>query len=209
MYKVVAFDVDGTVVDTRVLLNAARDAYSDVRGYALSDELCAAFYGTPNEKAQELFGFTGEEISLFWKQFLTHLPKYLPQQKLFDGMRETMETLRQMGVLLALNTSRTMELTLEGSRQLDWDFASFCDHVVTCDIVENPKPAPDPLYRVKELCGCQLSEILFVGDTVFDAECAANAGVDFALATWGSSEQLPAKFYPQNPTDLLEIVKQS
>ena len=36
MYKAIVFDVDGTVVDTRFILDACRDAYFDVRGEKLS-----------------------------------------------------------------------------------------------------------------------------------------------------------------------------
>ena len=40
------------------------------------------------------------------------------------------------------------------------------------------------LYFCEET-GLKLSEVLFVGDSDFDAGCAKNAGCDFALAVWG------------------------
>ena len=56
--------------------------------------------------------------------------------------------------------------------------------------------------------GLKRSEVLFVGDSDFDAGCAKNAGCDFALAVWGCffPDQIDADYKPQHPLDLLSIV---
>ena len=56
--------------------------------------------------------------------------------------------------------------------------------------------------------GLAPAQVLFVGDSEFDAGCAQNAGCDFALATWGCffPDQIPAQYKPQTPQELLEIV---
>ena len=53
------------------------------------------------------------------------------------------------------------------------------------DTVEH-KPASGPLLKYMELSGAEKEEILYIGDSVYDSKCAENAGVDFALAVWGS-----------------------
>ena len=97
MYKAIVFDVDGTVVDTRFILDACRDAYHDVTGKQLSDETCDVMYGSPAAAAQHLMGLNDEEFAVYGKHFMSYLPKYLPKQKLFDGMRETMDHLVGLG----------------------------------------------------------------------------------------------------------------
>ena len=114
-----------------------------------------------------------------------------------------------MGLIVAINTSRTVQGAYDAAKPLEWNFAEFCDHVIGCDLVENPKPAPDSLLYAAKLFGVELSEMLFVGDTEFDSSCAANAGVDFAVATWGCKVHLPAKYYPKHPMELVDIVKNS
>ena len=59
-----------------------------------------------------------------------------------------------------------------------------------------------------EQTGLAPAQVLFVGDSEFDAGCAQNAGCDFALATWGCffPDQIPAQYKPQTPQELLEIV---
>lgn len=208
MYKAIVFDVDGTVVDTRFILDACRDAYFDVRGEKLSEEICDIMYGSPAAAAQGLMGLSDEEFAIYGKQFAAYLPLYLPKQKLFDGIRECMEQCRKLGLIVAINTSRTVAGAEEAAASLEWNFAEFCDHVIGCDLVENPKPAPDSLLYLAKLCGLSADEILFVGDTEFDSGCAANAGVDFAVATWGCKIHLPATYYPKHPLELLDIIKQ-
>ena len=207
MYKAIVFDVDGTVVDTRFIMDAVRDAYRDVRHCDLSEEICDVMYGSPASHAQKLMGLTDEEYAVYGKQFMSYLPLYLPNQKLFDGIRECMEQCRELGLIVAINTSRTVAGAEEAASMLEWNFADFCDHVIGCDLVENPKPAPDSLLYLSKLCGLSMDEILFVGDTEFDSGCAANAGADFAVATWGCKIHLPATYYPKHPLELLDIVK--
>ncbi len=209
MYKVVAFDVDGTAVDTHFLIDTIRDAYRDVRGCEVEESICDRMYGSPGSHAQMILGFNDEEMAVFNRQFGLHLPKHLHKQCLYDGIRDCMEALREMGIIVAINTSRTVEGAHDASKALDWDFAGYADYVIGCDLVEKPKPAPDSLLKLQELCGCELSEILFVGDTDFDSGCAENAGVDFALATWGTHVPHPAKFRPEDPRDIIGIVKES
>ncbi len=209
MYKVVAFDVDGTTVDTHFLINAIRDAYRDVRGYEVDESICDRMYGSPGSHAQMILEFSDDEMIIFNRQFGAHLPKYVHAQCLYDGIKDCMEALRDMGVIVAINTSRTVEGAHDASKALEWDFAGYADYVIGCDLVEKPKPAPDSLYKLKELCACELSEILFVGDTEFDSGCAINAGVDFALATWGTNVAHPAQYRPKNPRDIIDIVKDS
>ena len=78
---------------------------------------------------------------------------------------------------------------------------------VCCDECEAPKPSPAPMLRYMELTGATPAETLFVGDTVFDAECAHGAGVDFALAVWGAQDKsVEAEYYPETPSRILDIV---
>lgn len=208
MYKAIVFDVDGTTVDTFFILDAVRDAYRDLRHEEIDEHICDVMYGSPASHAQRLMGLSDEEYPLYMEYFRKYLPKYLPNQKLFDGIRDCMEQCKALGLIVAINTSRTVEGALEASRSLEWDFAAFCDHVIGCDLVEHPKPAPDSLLYLSRLCQIEPAEILFVGDTDFDSGCAIQAGCDFAEATWGCKTHLPATYYPKHPLELVDIVKQ-
>lgn len=57
------------------------------------------------------------------------------------------------------------------------------------------KPAPDSLLHIAHLWGVAPQDITLVGDSLIDAETAANAGCRLALVAWGYA----------NPADLVAV----
>ena len=47
------------------------------------------------------------------------------------------------------------------------------------------KPAPDSLQYIAAQWGVPASEVTLVGDSLFDARCAENAGTSLVLVGWG------------------------
>jgi phosphoglycolate phosphatase-like HAD superfamily hydrolase len=58
------------------------------------------------------------------------------------------------------------------------------------------------------MCGHKNSEIVYIGDTKYDKQCAEGAGVKFGLALWGakSSEGFESSYILQAPCDILNII---
>lgn len=56
------------------------------------------------------------------------------------------------------------------------------DPIVTSDDVENLKPAPDGLLKIREML--PEAELIYVGDNIDDARCARAAGVPFVGVAW-------------------------
>ncbi|WP_313182898.1 HAD hydrolase-like protein [Lacrimispora sp.] len=70
------------------------------------------------------------------------------------------------------------------------------------------KPDPDPLFKYMEVSNASNNELIYIGDSVYDWECAKSAKVDFALAGWGSlSREIQADYYLEKPDDLLSIMR--
>ena len=58
-----------------------------------------------------------------------------------------------------------------------------------------------------ELTGAKREEMLYIGDSEYDSGTAHNAGVDFALATWGAMNQaVPAQYRPEKLMDVLALI---
>lgn len=74
------------------------------------------------------------------------------------------------------------------------------------ELARRHKPEAEPLLRYMELAGITAGEALYVGDSIYDSRCAANAGVDFALAGWGAHRtDIPAAYRLARPQDLLRL----
>ena len=92
-----------------------------------------------------------------------------------DGLLDFVRWLRDSGIRAAVDTNRYdgMPPLLER-----FQIEPYFDPVVTSAIVP-PKPAPDGVRHVQQAWGMAAEELLFIGDSLMDAETAANAGVRF------------------------------
>ena len=55
----------------------------------------------------------------------------------------------------------------------------------------------------------QPSEVLYIGDSDYDRQCAANAGVDFIRALWGkiSSDAGKTEKTVLTPADIIKLIE--
>ena len=99
----------------------------------------------------------------------------IPLMRMEEGFVKTLEALQsRVHLAVCTNRSTSMEAVL-----LKFDLSRFFGCVMTASQVRNPKPHPDPLYRVLEYYRIAPHEALFVGDSEVDRQAAAAAGVPF------------------------------
>ena len=78
----------------------------------------------------------------------------------------------------------------------------FIDIIVGGEDVKEPKPSPEGvLLAIKEF-GCNKEEVLYIGDSIVDAETAQSAQVDFAGVLHGATTREELSAYPH-----VEIMK--
>jgi len=92
------------------------------------------------------------------------------------GARHVLETLRARGIRVALltrNSRSSVEILLE----------RFCLHFDCCVSREDaaPKPSAEPVLKIAAELGLEASELLVVGDYVFDVEAGRAAGARTAF----------------------------
>ena len=209
MYQAVVFDVDGTTVDTHFLVDAISETLYEMRGRRLNDQEKIEIYGLTSQDILRFLNIEPEEEEGFFHWFEFYADKFINRQKLFDGVLDTFKQLKENGIIVGINTSRTHNEVRQVADTLEEDFTRYCDYEITSDLVSSPKPAPDSLQLFSSRSGIPMENILFVGDSLFDSGCASNAGCDFVLATWGTSHHLPAQYYPDHPSEIVDIVAKS
>lgn len=101
--------------------------------------------------------------------------KLFPLMMMEQGLRETLEALHgRVELAVCTNRASSMEMLLRA-----FGLESFFSCVMTAARVENPKPHPEPLWKVLEQYGIAPHEALFVGDSEVDRQAADAAGVPF------------------------------
>ena len=101
--------------------------------------------------------------------------KLFPLMIMEKGLRETLQALRgRVELAVCTNRASSMEMLLSS-----FGLEGYFSCVMTAARVENPKPHPEPLWKVLEHYGIAPEEALFVGDSEVDRQAADAAGVPF------------------------------
>ena len=185
-YGYVVFDMDGTLIDTcEAIQQSLRDTIVMLTGK------------TPAKAEMRA-------TLLLWSE---NIKKYEDTPRAFPGVRELMDGLKAGGCRIGIATSKNAA-ELEHSREQFGDIVSRADCVICADDTAEHKPEPGPLLKYMERTGAKPSEVLYVGDTVYDMRCARGAGVDFALARWGNPDgRVDADYDEPTPLALLEKLR--
>lgn len=200
-YSYVIFDVDGTLLDSFYNVLALEQAYYTCfparKEDFPHDFFVRAFSGT-REGTYHALGIPEDEWDSFYAYTRTFLTEEELRQPPFPGMYGALKQLKDRGLRLGTNTSRTADL-LELAAGFQPELFSLFDPklIVTRDMVAEHKPAPDSLLYFCNTCKISKSELLFIGDSNVDKLCAKAAGVDFAWAAWGLHFQ-PEELKPED-----------
>ena len=123
---------------------------------------------------------------------------------LFGGVAETLKKLRERGLALGIVTSKTREEFANDFNR--FGIGGYFQTVVCAEDTTEHKPNPAPLLKYMELSGASRKRVLYVGDSIYDSQCAHAASVDFALALWGThNPDIPAQRRIQMPGQLLAL----
>ena len=130
---------------------------------------------------------------------------YTNTVKVFDGIIELLKNLRSLDYEMGIVTSKTRE-------EFTNDFCPFwISHnfktIICADDTQEHKPNAAPILKYVELSKADCSKVLYIGDSKYDSKCAENAGIDFALAVWGShNKHIKADYFLERPADLLSAI---
>jgi phosphoglycolate phosphatase len=199
---VIAFDLDGTLVDTapdlvgtlnvilaeeglRPLAMAhARDLIGHGARRLLERGFQAAGAPLPAERMPGLF-------DRFLARYLAHIAD---ESRPFPGVVDALEALRADGARLAVCTNKPTGLS---NALLDaLDLGRLFEAVVGPDRAPAAKPDPRHLEAAVTAAGGTLGRAILVGDAATDAGAARAAGVPLILVSFGYTETPAAELKP-------------
>ncbi len=176
--KLIAWDFDGTLVDSRLLIETgmahALDALGQPRS-VMAEWL--KYVGLPVEAGiRNTFGplgLDGDTVLKAYRSFGHAEHEHLMQP--FEGISELLLELKGRGQRMAVVTSKRRVPLLR--QMAPWGWEPLFDPIITPDEVTHGKPHPESLELAQALTGLGPEEILMVGDTPFDLDMASAAGV--------------------------------
>ena len=212
--EAIIFDVDGTLVDTVDFhAEAWRQAFSkfgleigfqEIRGQIGKggDQLLPVFL------SREQLDREGEEIEALRSRLFKR--DYLPKVRGFPDVKELLETLSNHGAIVALGSSAKGEELEAYKKAAGIERLRLVE--VTSDDAEKSKPHPDIFEVALQKTGTAAAGTLVVGDTPYDAQAAAKAGIrTIGVLCGGFDEALlrdaGAFEVYGGPTDMLRAIK--
>jgi pyrophosphatase PpaX len=183
-FRVVLFDLDGTVVDSGgIILASMRHATRTVLGREIPDHALMAAVGGPGLEAQ-MREFGGERhLDELIRVYREHNEALHDELELCVGMDDVLLRLKDEGRLLGVVSAkrrRTVELAFAAT-----EIGHLFDVVVGGDEAEKQKPEPDLLLLALHRLGAKADDAAYVGDSPFDMQAARAAGVHGVGVTWG------------------------
>ena len=190
--KLIIFDFDGTLGDTRANIIMTMQETMRVLGYPLAgEEAIAATIGlTLEDGFRELFpGLTERDIlrcaDVYRNLFEKNRRKMIPT--LFPHVKETLNLLKERGYILSVASSR-QSVSLRGFLH-DMSVEDCISYILGADNVEKSKPDPEPVLKTLRELGIPAEESLVVGDMPVDIIMGLRAGAATCGVTYGNSSR--------------------
>lgn len=213
-YKVIMLDFDGTTACTvHAIYHAAKRMLNEY-GYEVEKDIVYKNFGLA--LPYSFYCFAGvesfdEETSKNMIADYNRIYREEAEQliELFDGVAETLDTLRKAGVKIVI-ASNNVHPVLE--RQLkNLGIRQYIDDIVAVEDVENVKPAPDIALEVLRRCNIKAEEAIVVGDSTYDMDMGREAGCHLCGVSYGGHtpdmlREKGAKYIIDSFSELVKIV---
>jgi len=184
--RLIAFDLDGTLIDSRRdLADSANELIAELGGTPQSEEAVGRMVGDGArvlvQRALAAAGLTdpGNALPRFLEIYDTHL---LIHTRPYPGVEAAIEAARR-GARVTMLTNKPLHHTARIVEALGW--TPLFDEVVGGDNPRGRKPAPDALLAMMAAAGVSPSQALMVGDSKVDLDTARRAGVRCCLVSFG------------------------
>ena len=209
MNAVIAFDMDGTLIDSAGDIGAAvnrmrvsfglaplpRESMVRMVGNGARVLVARALADTPGMDLDEAF-------RRYRHEYDTHL---IDETRLYPGVMETLEALRSAGFRLAIFTNKPFKSTGFILKGLGID--NFFPAVVGADSGFPLKPEPDALYHILKETDSDAARSWMVGDNWTDIDSGRAAGFRTIHCAWGYGA--PYKNQPDAVCNSMDAVKRT
>ena len=206
----VILDVDGTLVDS-----------NDAQAHAWVDAMATQGHQVPFEKIRPLIGMGGDKvlpevlgidkdseegkkISEKRKEFVKN--RYLSTIKSFPQADELLHHMYDAGLKLVIATSAEPDEIEQTLKVVGPHVQDLLEKQLTSKDAKLSKPDPDIMHAALKQSGFSADEVIMLGDTPYDLEAAAKAGIEsiaFRSGGWDDKDLSQAIAIYTDTADLL------
>lgn len=197
MFKLIVFDVDGTLVDTDdIILSTWKELIRlyKPKDYYLDDEEIKTFSGPPLKDSLKRI-FPEKDLDFMVSEYNRITITFYPSKlHTFLGAVEVIEKLKKEHRKLAILSSKDSKMIKFTLTLAGFDVSLF-NEIVSSDDVKKAKPDPEGLLFIMDKEKISKDETLYVGDTEFDYYCAENCDTKVVMMSM-KNRKYKSKLFP-------------
>lgn len=184
MIKVIIFDLDGTLINSINFWLSLYKKTAKKFGIKINEEKLKKRFGerdveilislTPKEKRKDILNY-------FHKLKLKEGKK--KDLKKFRFTKNVLKKIKEKNIKIAISTGNSREiadLILKKN-----NLSKYVDFSLTNEEVKRGKPYPDMILKIIKYFKVKKSEVLCVGDSIYDFKAARNAKIKIGLVQTG------------------------
>lgn len=212
-YKLVIFDLDGTILDTLDDLTDSLNYILKKNDFPIHTKEEVRFFvgnGIPKLIERALPKDSSQKIqSEIYEQFCNYYESHSQiKTQPYDKIPELLKTLKDLKIKIAVNSNKAENI----AKQIcDSYFPKLIDLVAGGRKGIPHKPNPAGVNRILSELKIEKCETIYVGDSDVDFMTAVNSGVDVISVDWGFRGEKfllehGAKIVVKTPSELLEKI---
>lgn len=189
MKKLILYDLDGTLADTRRdIINGVRYALDILKGPELTDDEIKDCVGTGlHALIRKVFRTDDEKLAdrgakLYREHYKKHM---LDHTYLYPGARDFLDHFKDREQAVITNKPNPFSSQILAALGV----ADYFIAILAGDNGLPFKPDPAAVHHLMEQTGASEEEVLFVGDSPIDIQAARNAGVEIATLSHGFTKE--------------------
>ncbi|WP_457749002.1 HAD family hydrolase [Sulfurimonas sp.] len=209
MQKIVIFDMDGTLIDSKkditISVNYVRKVNHNLP--PLSEDFIVESINKEVRNLPKLFYNTDIYEEKDRELFERHYKEQCIQNPyLYEGIKEMLQALHVKGVKLSVATNAPTQFARTMLEHLH--VAEMFDVIIGADKVQASKPHPDMIHKILDFYhyDAQEDKAWMVGDNSKDIKSAQNAGIGAIFAAWGFSTHGTHSVIVKHPNEILDII---
>jgi pyrophosphatase PpaX len=210
MRKLLIFDLDGTTLDSDLLIVLTwvklYQKFAPTKKPRLSKILTFSGPALEDSVHEEFPLEDPQKVIAYYRRVSKSL--YLRYAESFPGTKECFEKAHDLGMKVAINTNKIRSFALLALQCCELD--KLVDFVIAGGDTKEPKPSPEGVFQAMALAKIsEKSEVLYIGDTLYDLKTAEAAGVDCLLLNWGNRtypNSAHPRYYCEDYKNFFEVI---
>ncbi len=214
--KAILFDLDGTLLDTIKDIGSSMNYILEKYSFPIKDDnhyFCAIGNGLRN-LAKVSFPediVTDELLDKIVPEFIEYYGNHsMEKTSVYEGINELLEFCNKNGIIICVLSNKRDGLVKELIPHYFHDYKFAYSLGESSEFPRKPDPA-SALYLSEKL-GVLPSDVLFIGDSIYDIRTGKNAGMKTVAVTWGYQPkgQLIAEnpdFIADSTAEIIEYIK--